>query len=66
MKLYKVEKWVCENDDAKCVADYGTMPESDMKLVVKGYNLDKDLAEFGIEAYSRKRSKTIYVVEERA
>lgn len=57
MKQYKVEKW-SENLDA----DYGTMCEEDVKLIVKGYKKTDKIGD--CEFYQRKGSKTVYIVTE--
>lgn len=59
MKFYRVEKWNTKTEE--CVADYGTMCEEDMELVVRGYKRETCFDQI---MYTRKGSKWLFMVDE--
>ena len=57
---YKVEKYDAETTDM--IADYGTMPIEDVKLITVGYKKTDSIG--NCDFYQRKNGKYIYMVWE--
>lgn len=43
MKIYRVWKYISKQDGDTEIRDYGNLPESDVKMMLKGYKYDSDM-----------------------